>query len=80
MAEQVLALVQFGKLPNPYLDLKEVVPFSSAYLSWRTRTAIQRMFGKPYNKAGAALRGASRPQQNLPPAGVESPLELSSGS
>ena len=80
VAEQVLALVQFGKLPNPYLDLKEVVPFSSAYLSWRTRTAIQRMFGKPYNKAGAALRGASRPQQNLPPAGVESPLELSSGS
>lgn len=78
VAEQVLALVEQGKLPNPYLDRQEVVPFVSNYLSWRTRTALQRLFGKPYNRPGPALRGHSRPVQNLPPAGVATPLEFMS--
>ena len=68
VAEQVLALVEHGKLPNPYLDPKEVVPFVSAYLSWRTRSLFQRLIGRPYNRPGPALRGDARPEQNLPPA------------
>ncbi|MFO7564476.1 MAG: DUF362 domain-containing protein [Enhygromyxa sp.] len=75
VAEQVLALVELGKLPNPYLDPKLAVSFISTYFSWRTRTALQRVFGQPYNKPGPALRGAARPRQSLPPAGVEAPLE-----
>lgn len=67
VAEQVLALVELGKLPNPYLDLKLAPAFVSAYFSWRTRTMLQRVIGKPYNQPGPALRGAARPIQNLPP-------------
>ena len=77
VAEQVLALVEHGKLPNPYLDPQEIFPFVSTYLSWRTRTAFQRLVGQPYNRPGPALRGHSRPIQNLPPGEVgATPLEL----
>jgi uncharacterized protein (DUF362 family) len=67
VAEQVLALVELGKLPNPYLDTKMAPAFVSAYFSWRTRTLLQRLMGKPYNQPGPARRGAARPIQNLPP-------------
>jgi len=76
VAEQVLLLVELGKLSNPYLDPKLAISFISTYFSWRTRTLIQRMLGQPYNKPGPALRGEARPQQSLPPAGAESALEL----
>ncbi len=75
VAEQVLALVQLGKLPNPYLDLKVAPSFLSAYFSWRTHALIQRMFGRSYNQPGPARRGLSRPQQNLPPTHADSKLE-----
>ncbi len=75
VAEQALALIRLGKLKNPYLDPREAVPFTSAYLSWRTRQAIARAMGRPYNKAGAYARGAARPEQNLPPQGAAQPLE-----
>lgn len=79
VAEQVLALVEHGDLPNPYTDMEVAVPFLSTYLSWRTRTLMQRLMGQPYNKPGPTRRGLARPRQNLPPAGVESPLELPVG-
>ncbi len=75
VAEQVLTLVKLGKLRNPYFDPTQAVPFTSCYLSWRTRTLIQRLFGQPYNVAGPTHRGAARPTQNLPPEGVAAPLE-----
>ncbi|MFV8749922.1 DUF362 domain-containing protein [Nannocystaceae bacterium ST9] len=75
VAEQVLTLVELGKLPNPYLDPQMAVPFVSAYLSWRTRAAMQRLLGRRYNEPGPAERGQARPEQNLPPAGVATPLE-----
>lgn len=75
VAEQVLTLVELGKLPNPYLDPQLAPPFVSAYLSWRTRAAIQRLLGRPYNQPGPIARGSARPTQNLPPAGVATPLE-----
>jgi uncharacterized protein (DUF362 family) len=66
VAEQVLALVELGDLPNPYLDMKVAPAFISAYFSWRTRTLVQRLFGKPYNQPGEAVRGLARPIQNQP--------------
>jgi uncharacterized protein (DUF362 family) len=67
VAEQILALVEHGDLPNPYLDLQLMPRFLSTYFSWRTRTLLQRLIGRPYNQPGPAQRGLARPQQNLPP-------------
>jgi uncharacterized protein (DUF362 family) len=75
VAEQVLLLVKQGKLKNPYFDPAEAVPFTSCYLTSRTRSMFDRILGKPYQKEGPTERGASRPEQNLPPEGVETPLE-----
>jgi hypothetical protein len=61
VAEHVLALVKLGGLKNPYFDPGEVFSFTSAYLSFRTRNAIARLFGKAYNLPGFEERGeASR--------------------
>jgi len=71
VAEQVLALVHLGGLDNPYFDPEVALQFTSAYLSTKTRNAIQRMRGQRYNVPGPTERGASRPEQNLPgPEGV----------
>ncbi len=75
VAEQALALVKLGKLRNPYWDPKQAIPYTNAYLSWRTRQAIARLSGKPYNKPGAYARGAARPEQNRPPEGASLHLE-----
>lgn len=48
VAEQVLLLVELGKLKNPYFDPEQALPFASAYLSTKTRNAVQRLLGKPY--------------------------------
>jgi hypothetical protein len=76
VAEQALTLINLGKLDNPYFDTSNMLSFTSAYFSWRTRTFIDRMFGRPYQVQGATQRGASRPVQNLPPEGQPSPLDL----
>ena len=75
VAEQVLLLVNMGKLNNPYLDKNQVIDFNNAYFSSRTRKTINRIFGQPYQRSGPTPRGASRPKQNLPPKGVKAPLE-----
>ena len=76
IAEQTLALVKLGKLKNPYYDLQQALPFTSAYLSWRTRQALARLRGEPYAKPGPTPRGAARPAQNLPPPGASRVLEV----
>jgi uncharacterized protein (DUF362 family) len=75
VAEQVLALVYLGKLPNPYLDPRHALSFVSCYLSSKTRNALQRVLRVPSDAPGPALRGAARPVQSLPPPGAEGPLE-----
>jgi hypothetical protein len=75
VAEQVLALVSVGGLKNPYFDMKQAIPFTSAYLSWRTRKAIKELVKAPYNQPGPCARGAARPEQNQPPADMDAPLE-----
>jgi hypothetical protein len=62
-----LALVELGHLENPYLDPSEATRFMSCYLQWRTRQAVNRVMGRPYNVPGPSQRGAARPAQNLPP-------------
>ena len=69
VAEQVLALVHLGGLDNPYFDPEVAVEFTSCYLSTKTRNAIARLRGRHYNVPGPTERGASRPVQNMPPAG-----------
>jgi len=76
VAEQTLTIVKLSKVSNPYLDSKEAVPFTSCYLSWRTRRMINRLFGIPYLREGATLRGAARPQQNLPAPSDSRTLEM----
>lgn len=75
VAEQVLLLVKLGKLKNPYFDPSQAVTFTSCYLSSRTKTFIERLAGKPYQRAGATARGQSRPPQNLPSDGDDTRLE-----
>lgn len=75
VAENVLALVKLGKLKNPYFDPGQAIPFANAYFSWRTRKALNALQGKAYQRAGATQRGEARPVQNLPPGGVDTPLE-----
>lgn len=75
VAEQVLALVYAGGLQNPYLDPSTAIKFSSCYLSWRTRSALNRLVGRPYQVNGPTHRGDSRPVQNLPPSVGHHPLE-----
>lgn len=75
VAEQVLLLVNIGKLKNPYFDPQEAVTFTNCYLSSRVRNAINRLMGRSYQIKGATHRGAARPALNLPPNGVKGPLE-----
>jgi uncharacterized protein (DUF362 family) len=65
VAEQVLMLVQLTKCKNPYLDPSEAVRFNRAYLGWRAVTALQRLTGKPYQRAatdGRDERGEAKPE------------------
>jgi uncharacterized protein (DUF362 family) len=75
VTEQVLLLAKLEGIKNPLFDARESGRFVSCYLSWRTRMAMQRMLGVPYQIPGATARGASRPEQNLPPQGAPAPLE-----
>ncbi len=75
VVEQVLLLINAGKLQNPYLDKENTVPFTSCYLNWRTRRLVDKVLGGVYQKAGPTERGTARPVQNLPPAGAATPLE-----
>lgn len=59
VAEQVLLLVKLGKLKNPYFEPSEVVNFSNCYFSSKTKMAIERLTGKPYN-GGEVERGAAK--------------------
>ncbi len=65
VAEQALALVGLGKLKNPYLDPAQAIAFNKSYLSWKGRTALNRIMGKKYQEHGAyADRGEA--QTELP--------------
>jgi uncharacterized protein (DUF362 family) len=75
VAEHVLLLVNLAGLKNPYLDLEQALPFGNAYLSQRGRSTLQALLGVGYNRPGPAVRGRARPDQSLPPAGAETPLE-----
>ncbi len=66
VAEQVLLLVKLGKLKNPYMDPLVALRFTNAYLGKRARNAMNRLLGIPYNRPGAALRGAAKPRLQLP--------------
>ncbi len=74
VAEQVLMLVKLAKTKNPYFDPGQVIGFVSCYLSMRTRQALQRIFKQPYQRSGPTIRGAARPDQNLP--GPEDDISL----
>ena len=75
VAEQALTLINLGKLDNPYFDGANMLDFTSAYFTWRTRNMINRVTGRPYQVQGPTARGASRPEQNHPPQGAQTPLE-----
>jgi uncharacterized protein (DUF362 family) len=62
VAEQALMLVNIGRLKNPYFDPKQSTVFTSCYLSWRTRQAINRILGQPYNVPGFNERGDAAPE------------------
>jgi uncharacterized protein (DUF362 family) len=65
VAEQLLALVAAGGLPNPYFAPARAIPFVNSYFSWRTHSALRRLRGQTYNQPGPTLRGAARPSQNV---------------
>ena len=62
VAEQLLALVAGSDIKNPFFDPKEMINFNRGYLSWRGRTALNRIMGKRYQQHGAYdKRGAAAP-------------------
>jgi hypothetical protein len=62
VAEQVLILVQHGRLKNPILHPSNAIPFNLGYLGWRSATAVKRAMGKKYQKHGKTSRGAAKPE------------------
>ncbi len=60
VAEQVLALVAFSGARNPYFEKSEVLGFNRAYFAWKAATAVKRVKGQPYQRPGAAVRGAAK--------------------
>ena len=68
VAEQVLLLINLTDISNPYLDPRQGIPFSSCYLSWKTRQLMNRVMGQRYLLEEPVERGEARPVQNLPPA------------
>lgn len=75
VSEQVMLLVALEGLKNPMLDPKTSTSFLSCYFSWRTKAAMKRILGVPYQIEGPAERGAARPAQNAAPEGAPAPLE-----
>jgi uncharacterized protein (DUF362 family) len=69
VAEQVLFLVQLGKLKNPYVSPDNAAQFTKNYLMWRSASAAKRLTGTPYQKAGACARGEAKPEMESAPAG-----------
>ncbi len=67
VAEQVLALVSFGKLKNPYLAADQVVEFNKAYLGWRGTQIANRLRGVKYQIPGATSRGDAAPDMPADP-------------
>jgi hypothetical protein len=67
VAEQLFALVVLGKAKNPYLEPSEAFAFNQAYMGWRAATAMKRLMGERYQKAGACSRGEAMP--NVTPVG-----------
>tara|TARA_R110002096_G_scaffold423452_2_gene630604 strand:+ start:7292 stop:8815 length:1524 start_codon:yes stop_codon:yes gene_type:complete len=65
VAEHALALVNLGKLKNPYLDPTQAIAFNKSYLSWRGRTTLNRLMGKKYQKHGS-YKGRGDAQPDLP--------------
>ncbi|MEZ4219493.1 MAG: DUF362 domain-containing protein [Polyangiaceae bacterium] len=66
VAEQVLFLVHLGGLKNPYVSTDNALQFTKSYLMWRSTAAVNRLRGKPYQKAGPCLRGQARPELDGP--------------
>jgi uncharacterized protein (DUF362 family) len=63
VAEHALALIAIGKLNNPFLDPKQAIAFNKGYLSWRGRSALNRLMGKKYQKHGSFQeRGEAQPE------------------
>jgi uncharacterized protein (DUF362 family) len=62
VAEQVLALVSFGKLKNPYLAPDQIMEFNKAYLGWRGTQLANRLRGQKYQVHGACSRGEAAPE------------------
>jgi hypothetical protein len=67
-AEQVLILVELGRLKNPNLSPEELVHFNKAYLRWRSQTLMKRISGTPYQIHGPSERGQAAPDSTAPAA------------
>lgn len=61
VAEQILFLVHYGKLKNPYFDPKKVWTFNKAYFQWKSSVAIKRLRGEAYQTCGGCAQGKAKP-------------------
>jgi uncharacterized protein (DUF362 family) len=67
VSEQVITLLALSRgAKNPYFQPEIAVPFTSSYLSWKSRVLLKRLMGQPYNQEGPALRGQAKPRASLP--------------
>ena len=61
VAEQVLFLVAYGRLRNPYFEPSQALQFNKAYFRSKAAVAFKRMDGVPYQMVDDAPRGAAAP-------------------
>jgi uncharacterized protein (DUF362 family) len=75
VAEHVLFLVELGGTNSPYLNKDSAWQFTKHYLMWKSTSAVKRLMGEPYQKAGHCYRGQARPEVEAEPAQPPPPAE-----
>ena len=61
VAEQVLFLVELGKVNSPWLNRESAIQMTKNYLMWRSTTLLKRVRGQPYQRSGPCVRGNAKP-------------------
>ena len=62
VAEQVLFLVELGKVKSPWLSAESAIQMTKGYLQWRSATLFKRLRGERYQRPGPCVRGNASPE------------------
>lgn len=62
VAEQVLFLVELGKIKSPWMSAESAFQMTKNYLKWRSSTLFKRARGERYQRPGPCVRGNAKPE------------------